>query len=237
MTKPTANHSSIELARCDLVELADEAALDAGGGGRVAVTASPPAAATSSPTEGLLDAAERLLITEGHAAISTRRVAEEAGLNHGLVHYYFGSMDELLVQVLERFTQRLIERQREMYALEVPFIEKWRTAMTYLDADEASGYQKLWFELQALSWNRLELRERVAGVNAEWREVVTKAFTVAARDYGIDTDTFSVPAIVSLVMTFNQGIILENLCGVTEGQDELLSAIDRWLMSLEGGRT
>ncbi|HZJ52389.1 MAG TPA: helix-turn-helix domain-containing protein [Actinomycetota bacterium] len=64
-----------------------------------------------------MNAAERLLITEGHAAISTRRVAEEAGVNHGLVHYYFGSMEELFVQVLERFTQRLIERQRETYAL------------------------------------------------------------------------------------------------------------------------
>ncbi|MDQ3662986.1 MAG: TetR family transcriptional regulator [Actinomycetota bacterium] len=194
-----------------------------------------PAAGTTRPAEDLLDAAERLLIREGHAAISTRRVAEEAGLNHGLVHYYFGSIDELLVQVLERFTQRLIERQREMYALDVPFIEKWRTAMIYLDADEASGYQKLWLELQALSWNRPELRERVASVNAMWREVVTEAFTVASRDYGIEADTFPVPAIVSLVMTFNQGLILEGLCGVREGRDELLDAIDRWLMSLEGG--
>ncbi|MPZ70743.1 MAG: TetR family transcriptional regulator [Actinobacteria bacterium] len=193
------------------------------------------AAAASRPTQGLLDAAERLLITEGHAAISTRRVAEEAGLNHGLVHYYFGSMDELLVQVLERFTQRLIERQREMYGLEVPFIEKWRAAMSYLEADEASGYQKLWFELQALSWNRPELQARVARVNAEWRAVVTDAFTGAVQSYGLDTNAFPVPAIVSLVMTFNQGLILEGLSGVREGRDDLLNAIDRWLVSLEGG--
>lgn len=193
-----------------------------------------PAAATD-PTEGLLEAAERLLISEGNSAISTRRVAAEAGLNHGLIHYYFGSMDEMVVQVLERFTRRLIERQREMYALDLPFIEKWRRAMTYLDADEASGYQKLWFELQALSWNRPELRERVAKVNAEWREVVTEAFTVAAHDYDLDTRLFPVSAIVSLVMTFNQGLILEGLCGVREGRDELLNAIDRWLMLLEGG--
>lgn len=199
--------------------------------------ATAPAVPDIHPTESLMNAAERLLVAEGHTAISTRRVAEEAGLNHGLVHYYFGSMEELLVQVLERFTLQLIERQREMYAHGVPFIEKWRTAMSYLEADEASGYQKLWFELQALSWNRPELRERVARVNAEWRTVVTEAFTVAACDYGIDTEAFPVSAVVSLVMTFNQGIILERLCGVTDGQDELLNAIDRWLTSLEGART
>lgn len=182
-----------------------------------------------------MNATERLLIAEGHGATSTRRVAEEAGLNHGLIHYYFGSMEELFVQVLDRFTQRLIERQREMYALDVPFIEKWRKAMDYLEADQVSGYQKLWFELQAMSWNRPEFRDRVARVNAEWRGVVTEAFTAAAHDYGIDTRAFPVSAIVSLVMTFNQGIILESLCGVTEGRDELLSAIERWLISLEEG--
>src|SRR5213082_2038493 len=82
-------------------------------------------------TEALLDAAERLLVSEGYAGISTRRLAQEAGVNHGLVHYYFGSMEELFVQVLERFTARLIARQRAMYAADVPFIEKWRAAWRF----------------------------------------------------------------------------------------------------------
>src|SRR6476619_236237 len=86
-------------------------------------------AADSSSKEAFLDAAERLLVRQGYADISTRRLGEEAGVNHGLIHYYFGSMEQLFVQVLDRFTDRLIERQRAMYAAPVPFIEKWRTAM------------------------------------------------------------------------------------------------------------
>ena len=85
--------------------------------------------------QALLDAAERLLVEVGAAGITTRRVAEEAGVNHGLVHYYFGSVEQLLVRVLERFTERLIERQRQMYAADTPFLEKWRTAMAYLEED------------------------------------------------------------------------------------------------------
>ena len=50
--------------------------------------------------EAFLDAAERLLVREGAAGISTRQLAREAGQNHGLVHYYFGSVDELLLQTL-----------------------------------------------------------------------------------------------------------------------------------------
>ena len=78
------------------------------------------------------------------------------------------------MRVLERFTERLIERQRQMYAADMPFLEKWRTAMAYLDEDRP--YQKIWFELQALAWNRPELRERLARVHAEWRAVLTEAF-------------------------------------------------------------
>jgi AcrR family transcriptional regulator len=190
----------------------------------------------ASPREALLDAAERLLVKEGHTAISTRSVASEAGLNHGLVHYYFGSMGELLVQVLERYTELLIERQRDMYAQDVPFIEKWRTAMAYLDSDQASGYQKIWLELQAMAWNRPDLRARVAGVNARWRAVLTEAFERAADEYGLETDMFPIAAWVSLVMTFNEGIILERLSGIHDGQSELLEAIDLWLQQLEASK-
>src|SRR5438093_8379616 len=94
---------------------------------------SKPAERPGYETEqALLDAAERLLVEVGSAGITTRRLAEEAGVNHGLVHYYFGSIENVLVRTLERFTERLIARQTAMYAANVPFLEKWRTAMQYL---------------------------------------------------------------------------------------------------------
>jgi AcrR family transcriptional regulator len=175
--------------------------------------------------EAFLDAAERLLVSVGHAGITTRALAEEAGANHGLVHYYFGSMENLLARVLERFTDGMIARQRAMYAApDVPFIEKWRTAMRYLDADRE--YQKIWYELQALAWNRPELRERVAHVNGEWRAVLSEAFAEPRERYGIP---IPLDALVSLVITFNEGIIFERLSGIEIGQAELLQWIDDWL--------
>ncbi len=187
--------------------------------------------ARSTAEEALLDAAERLLVELGHAGITTRRVAEEAGVNHGLVHYYFGSIENLFVRVLERFTERMIVRQRAMYTAEVPFIEKWRTAMRYLEDDR--DYQKVWWELQALAWNRPELRGRVAHVNAEWRAVLTEAFAEPHERYGIE---MPLDALVSLVITFNEGIILERLSGVTDGHAELLDWIDGWLEQKEKER-
>jgi AcrR family transcriptional regulator len=187
-----------------------------------------PTLARSQAEAALLDAAERLLVEHGHAAITTRRLAAEAGVNHGLVHYYFGSLENLLARVLERFTDALIARQREMYAADVPFLDKWRTAMHYLEADR--DYQKIWWELQALAWNRPEVREPVARVNEAWRAVLTEAFAEPHRRYAIE---MPLDALVSLVITFNEGIILERLSGVTSGHAELLDWIDSWLAAKE----
>ena len=174
--------------------------------------------------QALLDAAERLLVDVGAAGITTRRVAEEARANHGLVHYYFGSVEQLLVRVLERFTERLIERQRELYAADTPFVEKWRTAMSYLAEDRP--YQKIWFELQALAWNRPELQERLASVHAEWRAVLTEAFAPVRQELGLE---LPLEALVTLVYTFNEGIMLDRLSGIESGHKDLVDWIDGWL--------
>ena len=142
-------------------------------------------------------------------------------------------MDEVLVQVLERFTERLIARQREMYARDAPFLEKWRTAMGYLQEDLRSGYPKVWYELQAMAWSRPELQERIAHVADEWRDVLTEAFSRAIDEYGLDPDRYPVEALVALVMTFNEGILLERLSGIDHGHRELLDWVDAWLSSLE----
>ena len=184
--------------------------------------------ARSNAEEALLDAAERLLIEVGHGGITTRRLAQEAGLNHGLVHYYFGSVENVLIRALYRFTDRLTQRQRAMYAADVPFIEKWRTAIRYLSED--APYQKIWMEMQALAWNKPEMRDRVARANAEWRAVLTESFTEPRERYGI---AIPLDALVSLVMTFNEGIMLERLSGVERGQRELLDWIESWLSEKE----
>ena len=184
--------------------------------------------------EAFLDAAERLLIEVGYSGISTRRLAEEAGANHGLVHYYFGSMENLFVRVLERFTERLIARQREMYARpDISGLEKWRTAMGYLESDLAAGYPKIWLELQALGWNQPDIAERVGRVNARWRAVLTEAFDEMMDEYGLDRERFPLVAMVSLAMTINVGIMVERLSGISTGHRDLLQMVERWLESLE----
>jgi TetR/AcrR family transcriptional regulator len=199
--------------------------------------AAPPSRDREQVMQALLDAAERLLVSEGYARISTRRLAREAGVNHGLVHYYFGSMEELFVQVLERFTARLIARQRAMYVADVAFIEKWRTAWRFHEEDLAAGYPKIWHELQAMAWNEPGLQERLVRVNREWRAVLREAFARAREEYGIATERSPLDGVVALVMMIAQGAQTDRLLGIRDGHAELLAWIDGWLQSLEEART
>jgi AcrR family transcriptional regulator len=193
------------------------------------VTATP---ARVEATEALLDAAEHLLVEVGYAGITTRKLAERAGVNHGLVHYYFGSMEDLLLRVVERFTEQLIARQKTMYAADIPFIEKWRQAMRFLDEDAKSGYHKVWYEMQAMGWNNDAVRDRVQKVQEQWMQVVTDAFDTGLAELGVDRRRYPVKGIVALVVTFNNGIILERLSGIDSGHRELLRMIDRMLERL-----
>jgi AcrR family transcriptional regulator len=185
--------------------------------------------ARAEAVEALLAAAESLLVEVGYAQVTVRRLAERAGVNHGLVHYYFGSMQDLLLRVLERFTDRLVERQRAMYAADVPFIEKWRQAMRFLDEDADSGYQKIWLELQAMAWNDPVVRERLQGVHRRWVDVVRPAFAAGLAELGIDPELYPTEAVVALVVSFNLGIMVERLSGVDSGHAQLLVMIDRVL--------
>ena len=56
-------------------------------------------AETSATRARIVEATNELIREEGYAAVSTRRVAGRAGLKPSLIHYYFPTTDDLLVEV------------------------------------------------------------------------------------------------------------------------------------------
>jgi hypothetical protein len=96
--------------------------------------------------------------------------------------------------------------------------------MAYLDEDRP--YQKIWFELQALAWNRPDLQERLAPVHAAWRAVLTEAFAPVRDELGLE---IPLEALVSLVYLFNEGMMLDRLSGIETGHRALLDWIDSLL--------
>jgi AcrR family transcriptional regulator len=185
---------------------------------------------TTGTADALLDAAERLLVTEGPAALTTRRIADEAGQSHGLIRYHFGSLEQLLVQTLERASAGILERQRALYAGDGPFIEKWRTAMSFLEADVEAGFPKLAAELFALSWNEPAYRPAVHELLDGFTDMLCDAVRSALGDY--DVGDVDVEALATLIRTFQLGMLMERVTGVDTGHIALARAIDAWLEQL-----
>jgi AcrR family transcriptional regulator len=56
----------------------------------------------------IIDATMGMIAREGVAAVSTRKIAREAAVNLGALHYFFGSKDDLLLAVLDAATSAMI---------------------------------------------------------------------------------------------------------------------------------
>ncbi|MFI5045057.1 MAG: TetR family transcriptional regulator, partial [Acidimicrobiales bacterium] len=74
----------------------------------------------------LLDAAEALLLDEGYAAVTSRRVATKAGLKPQLVHYYFRTMDDLYLEVFRRRADEDLPRFERAIAADGSLRNLWR---------------------------------------------------------------------------------------------------------------
>ncbi|HEX6338917.1 MAG TPA: TetR family transcriptional regulator [Jiangellaceae bacterium] len=186
-------------------------------------------ATTHSTAEALLDATERLLVTAGQAGVSTRRVAEEAGQPHGLIRYHFGSLEALMLQVLERASSRILERQRALYGGDRSFVEKWRQAMGYIETDLADGFPKITAELFAKAWNEPAFREGLRQTMAAFTDMLADAVAGAAQEYELDLSGDDVLAVATLIRTFQIGILVERLADIDIGHAELTAALDRAL--------
>jgi AcrR family transcriptional regulator len=182
-------------------------------------------AATHTTADALLDAAERLLITAGQTGVSTRRVAEEAGQPHGLIRYHFGSLEALMLQVLERASSRILERQRALYGGDRSFLDKWRQAMGYIETDLVDGFPKITAELFAKAWNEPAYRDGLRQTMAEFTDMLVDAVAGAAEEYGLGLSGDDVLALATLIRTFQIGVLVERLADIDIGHAELTTAI------------
>src|SRR5579875_2051414 len=80
---------------------------------------------TSRTRARLLEVTERLMVEESFVAVTSRRVANEAGVNPALVHYYFPTLDDLFIAVFRHRTERLLQRLAEDLQTDQPLWAMW----------------------------------------------------------------------------------------------------------------
>jgi AcrR family transcriptional regulator len=161
----------------------------------------------------IVDAARDVLLERGHAAASTRAVADEAGVRLSLVHYHFGGKQGLLLEVLQRENELLLQRQQRLYADPGPLADKWRVACDFLDEDVRSGYVRVLWELWAAGLADEELAAGWRAAMAGWRSLLESVFTSWSQAIGLELP-ISPRAVATLIGNLFEGIEIELLAGV-----------------------
>jgi AcrR family transcriptional regulator len=132
----------------------------------------------------ILDAARRRLLTDGYAGLSTRKVAEEAGVPLSQLHYHFGSKGGLILALFEDENRRRLERQRSMYAEDVPLWQRYERACDYLEGDLESGYVRVLQEMIAAGWSNPEIGDAVRDLLGGWFDLLAEVAREAERRHG-----------------------------------------------------
>ena len=132
----------------------------------------------------LLEAAQRCLQRHGVAGLSTRKVAEEAGMPLSQIHYHLGSKRGLLLGLLDYQNQKLLARQEAMFGQAQPLWARWMKACDYLDEDLASGYVRMLQEMIAAGWADPEIASEVRRNLRGWYVLLTQVAAQAMERLG-----------------------------------------------------
>ena len=171
----------------------------------------------------LVDAAEKLLIEEGYAAVTSRKLAAAAGLKPQLVHYYFRTMDDLFLEVFQRQAEANITRFEAAVAEGVSLQTLWRM-------NNNARAAALTIEFVALANHRKTIRAEIGRYAERFRAAQLDAINRALAAAGLD----DVPPIVALLLMegLAQVLGLEQMIDVTSGHDEAVAWVERKLGEL-----
>lgn len=121
----------------------------------------------------LLDAARQVLMQDGLANLSTRRVAQAAGTQMSQIQYHFGSKEGMILALFEHMNERLVDRQRDTFENPVLTVsQKWHLACDYLEEDLASGYVQVLQELIAAGWSNDKIGDAVRSGLDHWHKLI-----------------------------------------------------------------
>ena len=176
----------------------------------------------------LLDAAEALLLEEGYAAVTSRRVAARADLKPQLVHYYFRTMDDLFIEVFRRRAEQDLPRFEQAIAEDGSLRNLWR-----LNADPRGA--RFTIEFMALANHRKAIRAEIARYAARFRAAQLDAVTAALAARGVTEERLPPIAALLLMTGLSQLMALEGAIGVTDGHEDTLAYVERAICDLDDG--
>ena len=172
--------------------------------------------------ERLMEATAQIMLEEGYAAATSRRVAARAGVRSALVYYYFPAMDDLFVAVLRAGAEASLARMRQAITADEPLRALWS-----INTDPR--WTGLYAEFVALANHRKAISAELKSYAERVRDIETAAATVALRAQGLDLNEYPPVAISMLVAQIARSLCNESAIGMTEGHEQMRELVDRFL--------
>ncbi|MGV0853469.1 TetR/AcrR family transcriptional regulator [Mycolicibacterium phlei] len=190
------------------------------------MSSSPAAEGSRGGTRAaLIEATAQVMLEEGYAAATSRRVAKRAGVRPALVHYYFPTMDDLFLAVLREGAEANLARQREALATGRPLHALWRLNSTH--------GARLFMEFVALANHRKAIRSEIADYAERFAAAEEAAVAAAMTAHGVDRDKYP-PVVMSMIVTsLARIVLLERGLGISRGHEEVEAFIRRYLDRFE----
>jgi AcrR family transcriptional regulator len=175
--------------------------------------------------EALIEATAQIMLDEGYAAATSRRVAAQAGVKPALVHYYFPSMDDLFVAVLRDKAETNLQRHRQAMAQAQPLHALWQLS--------SAQDSQLFTEFLAMANHRKAIRSEIVSYAMRFRDIEEGAMTLALKARGVDLDSFP-PVVLSMIMgSLARMVLHEQGLGITRGHDQARAFIEQCLERFE----
>ena len=139
---------------------------------------------TTDTRSRIVEAARRRLLVDGFLGLSTRKVADEAGVPLSQLHYHFGSKGGLVMALFEEENKRRLDRQTAMYGEEIPLWRRYEQACDYLEDDLDSGYVRVLQEMIAAGWSNAQVGDAVRELLGGWFVLLTEVTREAEGRHG-----------------------------------------------------
>jgi TetR/AcrR family transcriptional regulator of autoinduction and epiphytic fitness len=173
----------------------------------------------------LLEATAQIMHDEGYAAATSRRIAARAGIRQPLVHYYFPTMDDLFLAVLQEGADGALDQMRAALTDSNPLRALWA-----LNSDPRRTVLNT--EFMALANHRKVIGVELKAYAERVRDMEAAAVTLALRTHDIDLDTYPPIVISMMIAQIARSLCNEDAVGVTLGHDEMRRYIEKQIGAL-----
>lgn len=173
----------------------------------------------------IVEAMRSSVSRRGISGSTFEHVAREAGVSRGLLHYYFGTKEALLVEVVRRDTEHRIARLDEPLGAARTADEILEVLVSNLQdsIQNEPGFWVLIFELFTAGRRNPEIQREVGELFNRTRTRVAEIFAAKQRE-GVLQLRFEPDAIVSCLFALGDGVALQMLSDPERDHADVIAA-------------